>query len=425
MAPASGPTNGRSMPAWADLAGGANGTNGHPLTPTNGAPPTAAPIDPLPHRRAGNNGAVEGELMPDGPAIPRQVPASPEAGPSRGLWGTDPATQQPTAWPSDPYTTPVSAPPTGSMPVSAVPVSGMPVSAMPVSGGPATMTPPSQSAPPVWPPVSAPAPAEPVVYQRTNEYPTVTSAPPAQPTLSYVPPAPAMAAGTVPYADETMELPIFRELESAWFRTRKPAAGETAEAPDVSETAQIPRIQADEDLAGQYRDAATGQYRTTAPAEATGQYPTVGSTNTWDTEDQRSSTTASSSDMGGTQAATEWANGGSVTVPAGYSTPSAYTPSWQTAADDGWAAATAAASDPEEIETTGSGLPKRTPMAQLVPGGIDKAASTPQRRTPEGVRGLLSAYHRGVQRGRTQQKDEDSTAGSNPNGRQAGKEHEA
>jgi hypothetical protein len=60
-----------------------------------------------------------------------------------------------------------------------------------------------------------------------------------------------------------------------------------------------------------------------------------------------------------------------------------------------------------------------------VPGGVDKAATTTQRRTPEGVRGLLSAYHRGVQRGRTQQKDEDSTAGSNPNGRQAGKEHEA
>ena len=47
-----------------------------------------------------------------------------------------------------------------------------------------------------------------------------------------------------------------------------------------------------------------------------------------------------------------------------------------------------------------AGLPKRTPMAQLVPGGVDKGATTVQRRTPEAVRGLLSAYHRGVQRGR-------------------------
>ena len=429
--PAAGPVaNGRSMPAWSDLTG----ANGRPVAPANGAPtapaaPAAPGIDPLPQRRAGDNWAVEGELMPDGPAIPRQVPSPPEATPSRGLWGADIPTEQPQgAWPADPYTRPVSAPtgsmPVSSMPVSGVPVSGMPISAMPVSGGPATVVPPSQN-PPVWPPVSAPppAPAEPV-YDYTNEYPTVASAPPAapQPTLSYVPPAPAMPERTVPYADETMELPIFRELESAWFRTRKPAAGEPAEAADVSTTAQFPRVQAD-DPAGYYRDITTGQYRTTAPAEATGQYPTVG-TGSWDAEDERSSTMAGSTGMTSGYETGDRPNG-SVTVPAGYSPPPAYTPSWQTAADDGWAAASAAATGPEEFETTGSGLPKRTPMAQLVPGGIDKAATTTQRRTPEGVRGLLSAYHRGVQRGRTQQKDEDSTAGSNPNGRQAGKEHEA
>jgi hypothetical protein len=52
---------------------------------------------------------------------------------------------------------------------------------------------------------------------------------------------------------------------------------------------------------------------------------------------------------------------------------------------------------------TETGLPKRVPMSQLVPGGIDRAATTSHRRTPEAVRGLLSAYHRGVQRGRSQQ----------------------
>ncbi len=75
--------------------------------------------------------------------------------------------------------------------------------------------------------------------------------------------------------------------------------------------------------------------------------------------------------------------------------------SWQTAADDGWRAA-AAASTPATGGTTRSGLPKRVPSAQLVPGGIDaQAAGVKARRTPDEVRGLLSAYHRGVQRGRT------------------------
>jgi hypothetical protein len=398
--------------------------------------PPSAPIDPLPQRRA-DGWAVEGELMPDGPAIPRQVPTSPEAAPSRGLWSDTPpgGTRAPhPSWstPDSGYGTPVSAPPTGSMPVSGVPVSsmpvsGMPTSSMPVSGGATTAPPPSQGLP-VWPPVSSPAPAERPAYDFTSEFPTVSSAPPApagQPTISYVPPAPAMAERAVPYADETMELPIFRELESAWFRTRKTATGEPVEEADVSVTAQFPRVGAD-DSAAQYRDGATGQYRTVSPPEATGQYPTVGGTDTWDAEDQRSSTMAGTAGMADMYGAGDRPNGGPVTVPAGYAPP-AYTPSWQTAADEGWAAASALASDPdpEEMETTGSGLPKRTPMAQLVPGGIDKATTTTQRRTPEGVRGLLSAYHRGVQRGRTQQKDEDSTAGSHQNGRQAGKEHEA
>jgi hypothetical protein len=88
---------------------------------------------------------------------------------------------------------------------------------------------------------------------------------------------------------------------------------------------------------------------------------------------------------------------------------------WRTAADEGWRAATAAAKPP--AETTNAGLPRRVPMAQLVPGGVDKSETSVQRRTPEAVRGLLSAYHRGVQRGRTQPKDEDST---NPEATPAG-----
>ncbi|MFD0785449.1 hypothetical protein ACFQZ8_16190, partial [Micromonospora azadirachtae] len=60
-----------------------------------------------------------------------------------------------------------------------------------------------------------------------------------------------------------------------------------------------------------------------------------------------------------------------------------------------------AATDVPVRSTTPTGLPKRTPMAQLVPGAVEKPATSVQRRSPEAVRGLLSAYHRGVQRGRS------------------------
>jgi hypothetical protein len=74
--------------------------------------------------------------------------------------------------------------------------------------------------------------------------------------------------------------------------------------------------------------------------------------------------------------------------------------SWRTIADDGWRAAQAA-NQPQDGGTTDIGLPRRVPMAQLVPGGVEPATGGSDRRTPDSVRGLLSAYHRGVQRGRS------------------------
>jgi hypothetical protein len=59
------------------------------------------------------------------------------------------------------------------------------------------------------------------------------------------------------------------------------------------------------------------------------------------------------------------------------------------------------------------------PMAQLVPGGVESPAGVSDRRTPDSVRGLLSAYHRGVQRGR----DAHGSGGADPYSN--GKEHEA
>ncbi|WP_436523944.1 nitrate- and nitrite sensing domain-containing protein [Actinoplanes sp. HUAS TT8] len=73
---------------------------------------------------------------------------------------------------------------------------------------------------------------------------------------------------------------------------------------------------------------------------------------------------------------------------------------WRTAADEGWHRAMAAAA-PKDAGITDSGLPKRIPQAQLVPGGVQETPRAQNRRSPDDVRGLLSAYTRGVQRGRT------------------------
>jgi hypothetical protein len=197
-----------------------------------------------------------------------------------------------------------------------------------------------------------------------------------------------------------MELPIFRELESAWFSTRRPAMDDAAITPpaygepDLTITAQFPAVDTNGNYGGELRS--TGSY-----GEG-----------------------ASSRD----EMVTAQAGWGSTSRPAQASeaVPAAYRPSWQTAADEGWAAASAAAAHVESTETTTqSGLPKRTPMAQLVPGGVDKATTSTQRRSPEGVRGLLSAYHRGVQRGRTQQKEDDFSTDSTETGGQSGKERDA
>nr|WP_116066360.1 nitrate- and nitrite sensing domain-containing protein [Asanoa ferruginea] len=87
---------------------------------------------------------------------------------------------------------------------------------------------------------------------------------------------------------------------------------------------------------------------------------------------------------------------------------------WRTAADEGWARAGRAAT-PTTDGTTRSGLPKRVPQAQLVPGGVETRPREDLKRAPDEVRGLLSAYHRGVQRGRTASAELDNPPPSKEN----------
>jgi hypothetical protein len=55
-------------------------------------------------------------------------------------------------------------------------------------------------------------------------------------------------------------------------------------------------------------------------------------------------------------------------------------------------------------EVTAAGLPRRTPLARLVPGSAassqDSAAATASRRDADAVRGRLASYQRGVRSGR-------------------------
>ncbi|MGW5560923.1 nitrate- and nitrite sensing domain-containing protein [Micromonospora sp. NPDC003944] len=416
------PTNGgayRSMPAWSDLTGaaGANGVNGG-----DGFTPRSANgqgTDPLPQRRGGDESPTTGQQ----PAIPRQLPSSPEAPPysappvsaqpySGAPYGGAPVSAAPAS--GQPYAgPPVSAAPVSASPVSASPASGQPYSAPPASGqsfsgfaprsappAPATSAP----APPAWPPVPGADrdTATPPVPERlaaaldmTTELPRVPR-PGEQPAAAQPPapaPTPAPAPQTRPapqqpqaqnrqrYADETMELPIFRELESAWFRTRRPGSEETAAGAQPATNG----------------DSATQQFATVeASGRAVHKTPpgTTGNTPMADTP----TVGGTPRDNGST------ANGGnrpSLAESLPNRRPQPQSNGWQTAADDGWRAASAAAGAAPVSETTTTGLPKRKPMAQLVPGAVEKPTASVQRRSPEAVRGLLSAYHRGVQRGRS------------------------
>jgi signal transduction histidine kinase len=155
--------------------------------------------------------------------------------------------------------------------------------------------------------------------------------------------APAAAAKT---SDATAELPIFQEMEAVWFRSH----GEL-------------------DLGTHPQQSAAGGAGGTVEASGAG--------------------------------ATGAASAASAYGHAARASGDTWADEWQTAADEGWSAA-AKAAEPPAGGSTRSGLPKRVPQAQLVPGGVHAPSGGvgTQRRSPEEVRGLLSAYHRGVQRGR-------------------------
>jgi hypothetical protein len=347
-----GPPAPRGLPAWSDLTG-VNGSDLHPPTVRPGTG------EPLPQRRSGDHWTPE--TLPESPFTPRTRPSA-----------LDPQPEPP----AEPE------PPTAAVPPAPVPLVPAPI------------------APPAWPPV-APTPEPqtgPEPTDSTAEIPRVrldwdTDEATADATYHDVTAfsADSMVGGSAaetrpqPFADETMELPIFRELESAWFRTRGSEPVEPVSPAPYNGTGAGTGTQVHGPVEVEYEDYYAHQEEPAQPVS-------VGAA-------------ATSRPI-------------EVEVE----------PDWHTPADEGWRAASALAAQ-QEFLVTDTGLPKRVPMSQLVPGGVERGAQAANRRTPEAVRGLLSAYHRGVQRGRSQRTGSDPNTAepttTGPQNSQAGKEQEA
>jgi hypothetical protein len=251
-------------------------------------------------------------------------------------------------------------------------------------------TPEAEPAPPSWPDVAA--------------APSGTEAPR------------AAKKDRVSALDATTELPIFREVESAWFKAVTPAPKKvedeapaalstpTQESPLVSASSESPARPADSSRA-ERSSAEVAQ--PPAPRYADQSEAAESPAPAWEAAPPSPPKPTEGSPMHSTPADEPLAAARG-TEPGlerrRLTSPESETGSyaWRTAADDGWSRVDNAFAETVSAETTSAGLPMRRPMERLVPGAVEESQETvsAQKRNPEGIRGLLSAYHRGVQRGR-------------------------
>ncbi|MFY1635933.1 nitrate- and nitrite sensing domain-containing protein [Solwaraspora sp. WMMB335] len=442
----------------APTSGGWSPISGPPAAVSPGR--TATLTDQWQNARSAQWNSVAGANTAAFPVTANQPPAAaPVSGASFGVPAASPTSAVPVSGAS--FGAPPVAPGYGTQPAGSgfgaaqghqgygTPANTQSFAAPPVA--PATAGPaPTPVAGPSPPTLNPPAPADPGVNVGTPTvaYPTVRPstlrayadqpvipatthplAPVVRPAAGQLPQGPvagASAGGARP--EDAAEMPIFREMEAVWFRShgraqtqvyQMPAAGQPgslAAPANNAATAATPTrpplparnpgqsspphaaysAPVQPNAAPQSGAAATGGMPSTqaafsgAPTDAIPHQRTPGA-------DQRQRTSGADPHARTSGADPHVRTSGAdphVRAAAGAD-------SWQTAADDGWARASQAA-EPLAAGTTRSGLPKRRPQAQLVPGGVEtKPARGPSRRTPDEVRGLLSAYHRGVQRGRT------------------------
>ncbi|MER7458099.1 sensor histidine kinase [Micromonospora sp. NPDC126480] len=215
-----------------------------------------------------------------------------------------------------------------------------------------------------------------------------------------------------PPVDLPAEAPIFREMEAVWFRSHGNDATAIFARPDFGDSA--PARPAPTEAAARPKLPTRVPGTAAAPPPAQPPPPSYSPPPTPDAAPAPSAPPPAASPSAPSPSTTSSgpspAASSSAPSPAAPEAPAGDAEAWRTAADEGWSRASRAA-EPATDGTTRSGLPKRVPQAQLVPGGIEtRGVRERTRRTPDDVRGLLSAYHRGVQRGRSAGTDLNSTS---------------
>ncbi|MDT5031636.1 MAG: hypothetical protein QOC94_1807 [Actinoplanes sp.] len=200
--------------------------------------------------------------------------------------------------------------------------------------------------------------------------------------LAAMPPAPPPPAPSL--AEERAEAPIYLQMQANWFKGHDGVSHEDWSMPTAG---KAPAPMPSQETASMAPPVPAPAPEPAAPPVQEPQYERVST----------AATAPESGQNGARPATADSDNGTPQTLPRPRTSPEDH---WRTAADEGWQRAMAAAA-PSGVGTTRSGLPKRVPQAQLVPGGVQTATRKQSKRSPDEVRGLLSAYHRGVQRGRT------------------------
>jgi signal transduction histidine kinase len=243
----------------------------------------------------------------------------------------------------------------------------------------------------------------------------------------------AGSPGVVPRPDDGGEVPIYREMEAVWFRSHGQASTQIFSMPSGGLTASPTGSYTSPSAAQPASGLAGGSsgYSGGSSGLAGGSSGRSGGSGLGGGSTLGNGGLSGGAGRGGTlPSRTPTPPPAAVPPPAAYSPPvvppaatqppsgagavprprSGQEESWRTAADEGWQRAERAA-QPANGGQTRSGLPKRVPQAQLVPGGVETSASRERaKRTPDEVRGLLSAYHRGVQRGRSASQENGSTS---------------
>ncbi|GAA2031544.1 sensor histidine kinase [Polymorphospora rubra] len=371
-----------------------------PAQPRSTVPPVTAALPAVAEPTA-----AQPSLAP--PALPVRTPQAPHAIPPAPF---APAVPQAPITPPAPAVPPVSAPPSVGTPTVAYPAVQQSLPRRP-EGGVVPATP--HALPPVAGLPAGPIaglPAGPAAgFTPTQPPPAAPVAPPvvpaqAAPPPSSVPPLP-------PRPEDAAEMPIFREMEAVWFRSHGSASTEIFQVPPGGYDSPPPPATAPPvasgPIAGRGMPGGNGSFGAGDPTRAPLPARTPGQSTPPSAEPQQSYPQRAYPQSAATPPPAAPAEPVAPAQPLAATPPPAVPQQrggdagWRTAADEGWSRATRAA-EPEAAGTTRSGLPKRVPQAQLVPGGVEANNSRDRaRRTPDEVRGLLSAYHRGVQRGRT------------------------